>query len=92
MKMIKEYQLDSEILSPQRRYLPAGAEVVDIQNSERGLMVLAVTEPDEFVVDPPESHTFKICVVGEKINADTVKYLGNFRSSIGIRHVIEIIK
>lgn len=92
MKVIKEYLLDSKVLSPQTLYLPANAQVINVQDTEKGLMLLAIVTPEELVVDLPELRTFKICTNDEKIYADTVKYVGSYQGLVGMRHIIEIIK
>lgn len=92
MKIIKEFLLDSKVLTPQSIYLPAGTDIVDVQSNEKGLMLLAISRPDEYAVDLPELRTFKICIIDEKIYAGTVKYIGSFDSLSGKRYVVELIK
>lgn len=92
MKLIKEFLLDSKLLSPQTLYLPADTQVVNVLNTETGLMLLTITIPDEVTTQLPVLRTFKICTSDEKIYAHTVKYIGSFNGLSGIRHVIEIIK
>ena len=92
MKTIREFLLDSNIFTPQSIYLPADADVIDVLNSEKGLMLLAIVPPDEYAVELPELRTFKICIIDEKILAGTVKYIGSFEATTGKRFVIELIR
>lgn len=92
MKTFKEYFLDNKHLAEQTVYLPHGAEIVNIQDTYKGLMLLAITKAPVDVMSSPELRTFKICVNDEIIYTDTVKYIGSFKDSTSIKHVIEIIK
>jgi hypothetical protein len=90
MKVFKEYLLDEQILTPQTICLPYAADVVNIIDTAKGPVLLAIVTPEEFTMGLPELRTFKICVNDENIYANTVKYIGSFVSSIGIKHIIEI--
>lgn len=92
MKEIKEYLLDSKVFSPQTLYLPADAQIINVYNTEKGLMLLVIATPEELAVDLPKLRTFKICMNDEKIYASTVKYIGSYQGLIGLCHIIEIIK
>lgn len=92
MRVIKEYLLDDKSLAPQSIYLPIGTDVVSIQETGIGLMLLVITTPDEYTARLPEMRKFKICSSDENIFADTLKYIGSFKNSLGTRHVVEIIE
>lgn len=89
MKLFKEFLLDDKNIAEQTIYLPQGAEAVGIRMTDKGLMLYVIIG---YEATAPELRTFKICVNGENFIANTVKYIGNFESSLGIKHVIEIIK
>lgn len=87
MKVFKEYFLDKKYNTPQTLYIPQGAEIVNIQDTNKGLVLLAIVDPISSIT---ELRKFKICANDENIYVDTVKYIGSFDSLIGIKHVIEI--
>lgn len=92
MKTFKEYLLDDKILTEQTIHMPHGAKVVNVKNTDKGLMLLAIITPEAYVTGLPELRTFKICTNGEIFSADTVIYVGSFESIIGTKHVIEIVR
>lgn len=92
MKKIKEFLLDNKSLSTQTLYLPAGAKVLNVYDTEKGLILLTLVPPEEVSIEPPELRIFKICTTDEKFYIDTVEYIGSYKSSIGMRHVFEIFK
>lgn len=92
MKTFKEYILDEKFVGEQAIYMPHGAIVVNVSESNKGLILLAIATPEACTVDLPEIRTFKICATDEIFYANTVKYIGSFKSELGIKHVIEIIK
>ena len=92
MKTFKEFLLDEFIITEQSVYLPAGAEVVNVLMTNAGLMLLAIVKPTGYETELPENRIFKICDTGEIFYTHAVKYIGSFQSTLGIRHVIEIIK
>ena len=89
MKMFKEYLIDKKCSAPQNVYMVQGAEVVNVQDTDKGLMLIALRNSTNSLT---ELHTFKICSNNENIHTDTVKYIGSYQSLLGIQHVIEIIK
>ena len=90
MKMFKEFLLDDKNISEQSLYLPSGAEVVNVSVTDTGLMLLAIVKPAGYETELPESRIFKICETDEIFHANTVKYIGSFTNTLGIKHVIEI--
>ena len=86
MKTIKEYLLDKKCVTPQTAYLTRNAEVVGVQDTLKGLVLLAVVDPTETLTD---LRTFKVCSIEETIYADNLKYIGNFQSIVGVQHVVE---
>jgi hypothetical protein len=92
MREFKEFLLDNKTISEQSIYLPADAEVVNVFNTDRGLMLLAITPAAGYENGLPEIRTFKICANGENFAASTVKYIGSFESITGNKHVIELKK
>ena len=90
MRVFKEYLLDEKNLADQTVYLPAESEVVNVLNTSRGLVLLAVVKHTGYEDASPEIRKFKICTSGEIFYTPTVKYIGSFESSLGIRHVIEV--
>ena len=92
MKTFKEFLLDDKISANQNIYLPAGADVVNALKTNKGLMLLAIVKSAGYDTDIPEIRTFKICSNDEIFTAPAVSYIGSFESSLGIKHVIEILK
>ena len=92
MREFKEFLLDNKTISEQSIYLPTGAEVVNVSNTDRGLMLLAIVPASGYENGAPEIRTFKICANGENFIASTVKYIGSFESITGNKHVIELKK
>ena len=88
MKVIKEYLLDKTNVAKQALYITQGADIVYIRDTDIGLMLYCIVNATE---NKTELRTFKICSVSENIYEDDIKYLGAFQSSVGMRHVIEII-
>jgi hypothetical protein len=88
MNTIKEYLLDSKCNTHQAIHLPKNTKIVDVQETSKGLMLFAI-------VNPIESHTdlriFKICSLDEILYEDSIEYIGNFMSIIGLKHVVEIL-
>lgn len=89
MKIFKEFMLDATVLSPQTLYIPANSEVVDVYSSDRGVCVLALSDPNE---ENFQLRTFKICAKDENIYIDTVKYIGSFEGRAGKRFLLEIVR
>lgn len=90
MRTFKEYMLDEKQLSDQTLYLPAGADIVAVTKTSKGVMLVVVTKHVTYNAPAPELHTFKICASDEIFYADTVNYIGSFEGSLGLRHVIEV--
>jgi hypothetical protein len=90
VKTFKEFLLDDKNISEQSVYLPAGAEVVNVSLTNVGLMLLAIVKPAGHETELPENRIFKICETDEIFHANTVKYIGSFTNTLGIKHVIEI--
>ena len=65
MKTFKEYLLDEMSINEQTIYMPYGASVVNVKQSYKGLMLLAIVTPDEYAIELPEIRTFKICANDE---------------------------
>ena len=87
--MFKNYLLDKKCFTPQTLYLPTCTDIVAIRDTDNGLMLLATITPSTTTT---ELRTFKICANDESIYADAIKYVGSFDTSIGTRHVVEIIR
>ena len=92
MKLFREYLLDSCVNSEQTIYLPKCADIVDVNYLDNSLKLLALVVPEELSGALPELRTFKICTTEENLYFDTIRYIGSFKSSLGIRLLIEIIK
>ena len=90
MQVFKEYPLDEKQLANQTVYLPANSDIVSVVKSTKGVVLVAVTKHAAYNAPPPELRTFKICASDEIFYVDTVKYIGSFESSLGLRHVIEV--
>ena len=91
MKAFKEFLLE-DTLAEQTVYLPAGAEVVSVSKSSKGIQLLVIAPPKGYETSLPEIRTFKICLTDENFPGYAVKYIGSFMSDIGSKHVIEIRK
>lgn len=89
MKTFKEYLLDSASLTKQTVYLPTGAEVLRVSDTDSGLMLLVLADS---TINMSELRTFKICLKDENLDVGAVRYVGSFDSSIGTKYVIEILK
>ena len=89
MKTLKEYLLDSKIISEQTIHLPNTAEIVNVLSTKKGLVLLALVDNSS---ELPDLRTFKICSSNEIFYYDAVKYIGSFDSITGNKHVIEIFK
>ena len=92
MKAFKEFLLDANNLAPQTLYLPSDAEIVGINYvfGELKLLVLAsLVDPS---VNLPKLNTFKIYQNNEIIYAHTVKYIGSFKRSSDLMHVVKIVE
>ena len=88
MKTFKEYFLDASSFSNQTCYMPAGAEVLSVRFNNGMLFAVALVDP----LEPMTTlHTFKICNLNENIYSDTVKYIGNFVTDLGVNYLIEIL-
>jgi hypothetical protein len=90
VKTFKEFLLDDKNIAEQSIYLPAGADIVNVSMTDAGLMLLAIVKPAGYETELPENRIFKICETGEIFLANTVKYIGSFTNTLGIKHVIEI--
>jgi hypothetical protein len=90
VKTFKEFLLDDKSITEQSIYLPAGAEVVNVSLTNAGLMLLVIVKPAGYETELPENRIFKICETDEIFHANTVKYIGSFTNTLGIKHVIEI--
>ena len=88
MKTIKEYLLDKKCVTPQTVYLPKGAEIVAINDSNTEFNLVAIINPMEATT---ELHTFKVCLPGENLYVDTVKYIGSFKGSFGLEYIVELL-
>jgi hypothetical protein len=86
VKSIKEYLLDCTAVEPQIIYIPCGAEVVGINNTDCGLMLIVIVDTLE---TGSELRTFKVCSKNETIYKETLKYIGVFESNIGTKYVVE---
>lgn len=89
MKTFKEYTLDSNSLAEQSIYLPNGAEVVKVEEGDKGLVLIALIDTTTTL---SELRAFKICLKDENWSAGTVKYIGSFNSFIGTKYVVELVK
>ncbi len=88
MRTIKSYLLDKSSIGIQSLYLPSDAKLVSIQDTDIGLTMFAVTDPNNHRTD---LRTFKICSADETIYNDNIVYIGSYKSDNGIRHVVETI-
>lgn len=86
MKVIREYFLNSEI-SPQKFYLPKGAQVLSVDNST-GLVLYVLVDP---AYSETDLRTFKICTAAETLYYDNIQYIGSFKGVFGNSFVIEIL-
>lgn len=92
MKTFKEFLLDDKSATEQSIYLPASAKVVSVSMTDTGLTLLALVKHTGCDMEIPKNRIFKICKTDEIFYANTVKYVGSFQSTLGTKHVIEIIK
>lgn len=89
MKTFKEFLLDKSRITSQTVYLPYGASVVNIKDTDMGLMLLVICDS---ISDITELRTFKICSNDENFSAEAVEYIGSFDSYLGTKHVVELKK
>ena len=90
MKIFKEFILNEQSIAEQVIYLPSKSEVLSITKTTNGLALIVLTKYTGYDNEPSETHKFKICATEEIFYSNTVKYIGSFESSLGIRHVIEV--
>lgn len=89
MRVIKEFLLNERMTAPQMLYLPVGAEPIAVHNTSRGLRLQVLTSLAELHT---ELRTFKIYAAEETIYENKIRYIDNFESSEGRRHVLELCK
>ena len=85
MKVIKDYRLKKDDITPQPLYITKGAEIVNIlelDSLELALFVLCDKSESN-----TELRTFQVYDTWSTIYEDNIVYVG----SIGTRHVIEIL-
>jgi hypothetical protein len=88
MKAVYEYLLDSNSINKQTLYLPVGAEVLTVKNTEKGLLLFVLATSTELYA---ELHTFQICATAELIGDANIKYITTCEVSGDLRHVFEVL-
>lgn len=89
MLKIKEYLLKDGVALVQTIYMPASAQVFNAIEEGGTVTLFALiknTEPTS------ELRHFEIHGTGELFSAECVKHIATYKSSLGTRHVFEVLK
>ena len=86
MKIIKEYRIKKDIITPQTLYINKGADIVSLV--DLGYNELAIFTLCDPLSADTDLRTFKVCQTYATIYDNNIKYIGNFELN---QHVVEIL-
>lgn len=89
MKVVKEYLISDNTTRAQNVYMTTGADVFTA-TEESGVVRLFVVADN--TVSTSELRSFEVHGSDELFDAECVKYIASYESSLGFRHVFEILK
>ena len=85
MKVIKEYKLQKDTLTPQTLYITKGAEFVGVTDNGFDYVIFALCDYTEVNT---ELRTFQLFNTHSNIYENTIKYIGYCGTN---QHIIEIL-
>lgn len=89
MLKVKEYIISDHNPATQTVYMTVGAEVFSALEESGTVTLFALTES---TVANYELRTFEIHSTGDLFNAERVKHITTYTSSLGVRHLFEILQ
>ncbi len=84
MKVIKDYHIDKNKITPQTIYVTKEASIVSVADNGFDFALTAMCNAHEIATD---LRTFKIYCTNETIYEDNIRYIG----TVSDKHIIEIL-